>query len=597
MTPPPPVRDSGAPTVTTSETPRPAPMARANAGAPRLQMGDQLVSTGRITQAQLEQALIEQRSAGNSKLLGEVLVEMGFVTESEVMECLASSYGVPFARITPRLADPKIIDILPREFIDSHTVLPMFCVDGTLTIAVAEPANLFLIEEVERLSGKKAQIVASTAAEIRSTLQAYLPSAHVFVIDDIYADVDVKEFSHVEQQALEISAIQEMSGQSPVVKLVNYLLYQAIQDRASDIHIEPGDHRARVRFRVDGRLIVKLSPPYQLMPAVASRIKIMAGMDISERRVPQDGDIHVAIDSRPVDLRVSTMPGKFGEKVVIRIIDNRSSVVSIEKMGMQADMIEQWRMLINLPNGMVLVTGPTGSGKSTTLYSAISEIASDDINISTVENPVEAQLQGINQFQVNEKAGFSFAGALRSLLRQDPDVLMVGEIRDLETATIATQAALTGHLVLSTLHTNDAISAVTRLTNMGVEPFLVAAMLRGVLAQRLVRKICPHCKDSVKPEATTREMLMTALGVEVIELFRGPGCARCRGTGYAGRLGIFELFVPDELMLEKIAAGVTLQTLRAMAAAAAHAGLREDGLRKAVSGITTVDEVIRASSI
>lgn len=563
----------------------------------RLQLGDYLVQRGRITPAQLEQALAEQKQHGNAKLLGEVLVELGFVTESEVMECLARSYGVPFARVTPRLADPRIIDTLPREFIDTHCVLPMFCVDDTLTVAVCEPANLFLIEEIQRLSGKKPQIVASTAAEIRATLQAYLPSANVFVIDDIYADVDVKEFSKVEQQALELSAIQEMSGQSPVVKLVNYLLYQAIQDRASDVHIEPGDHRARVRFRIDGRLVAKLNPPYQMMPAVASRVKIMAGMDISERRAPQDGDIHVAIDSRPVDLRVSTMPGKFGEKVVIRIIDNRNSVVSIEKMGMNPEMLDTWRRLINMPNGMVLVTGPTGSGKSTTLYSAISEIASDEINISTVENPVEAQLPGINQFQVNEKAGFTFPGALRSLLRQDPDVLMVGEIRDLETATIATQAALTGHLVLSTLHTNDAISAVTRLTNMGVEPFLVAAMLRGVLAQRLVRKICPHCKDSIKPDDATKELLRTALGAECNELFKGEGCSRCRGSGYAGRLGIFELFVPNEPVLEKIAAGVTLQVLRTMAATTAHRTLREDGLFKAVSGITTVDEVVRASSI
>ncbi len=575
----------------------PAPSVSGQPNAARLQLGDVLVQKGRITQAQLEQALAEQKQSGNSRLLGEVLVELGFVAEAEVMECLAGSYGVPFARVTPRLADPKAIEKLPRDFIDAHTVLPMFCVDKTLTVAVCEPANLFLIEEIERLSGCKTQIVASTSADIRATLQAYLPSANVFVIDEIYADVDVKEFANVESQAMELSAIQEMSGQSPVVKLVNFLLYQAIQDRASDIHIEPGDHRARVRFRIDGRLVPKLNPPYQMMPAVASRIKIMAGMDISERRVPQDGDIHVAIDSRPIDLRVSTMPGKFGEKVVIRIIDNRNSVVSIEKMGMTGEMLDSWRRLINLPNGMVLVTGPTGSGKSTTLYSAISEIASDEINISTVENPVEAQLPGINQFQVNEKAGFSFPGALRALLRQDPDVLMVGEIRDLETATIATQAALTGHLVLSTLHTNDSISAVTRLTNMGVESFLVAAMLRGVLAQRLVRKICPHCKESVKPDDATRELLRTALGADCNELFKGEGCSRCRGTGYAGRLGIFELFVPTEEMLERIASGVTLQVLRTMAATAAQRLLREDGLAKAVVGVTTVDEVIRASSV
>ena len=566
------------------------------AGA-RFQLGDLLLERKRITAAQLEEALAAQREKGRGgKLLGEVLVELGFVSEGEVMECLATSYGVPYARITPRLADPRAIDKLPREFVDAHNVLPMFCIDGTITVAVSEPANLFLIEEIERLSGKKVQVVAATAADIRTTLQAYLPSANVFVIDDIYADVDVKEFSGVEPQALEIGAVEELSGQSPVVKLVNYLLYQAIQDRASDIHIEPGDHRARVRFRVDGRLVSKINPPYQMLPAVASRIKIMAGMDISERRVPQDGDIHVAIDARPVDLRVSTMPGKFGEKVVIRVIDNRGSMLTIEKMGMVPDMVERWRGIITMANGMVLVTGPTGSGKSTTLYSALNEIASDEINISTVENPVEAQLQNVNQFQVNEKAGFTFAGALRALLRQDPDVLMVGEVRDLETATIATQAALTGHLVLSTLHTNDAISAVTRLTNMGVEPFLVAAMLRGILAQRLVRKICPHCKESYQPEELIQELVKAALGQDVTELFKGSGCARCRGTGYAGRLGIFELFIPNEMVLEKIAAGVTLQVLRTMAMTTAHRTLREDGLQKAVSGLTSIDEVIRATA-
>jgi type IV pilus assembly protein PilB len=350
-----------------------------------------------------------------------------------------------------------------------------------------------------------------------------------------------------------------------------------------------------VRFRVDGRLIPKLNPPYQMHPAVVSRIKIMANMDISERRVPQDGDLHVVIDGRPIDLRVSTMPGKHGEKVVIRIIDNRNAIVSIEKLGMGQEIIARWKEIIDSPNGMVLVTGPTGSGKSTTLYSALSAIASDDMNISTVENPVEAQLTGINQFQVNEKAGFTFPKALRALLRQDPDILMVGEIRDLETATVATQAALTGHLVFSTLHTNDALSAVTRLVNMGVEPYLVAAMLRGVLAQRLVRKIGPHCRESVKPDETTRSTVEQYVG-PVTELHRGQGCTRCRGTGYAGRLGVYELFVPDETVLQKIAAGCNLQDLRTIVAAGGHKTLRDDGLHKAVAGLTTVEEVLRATA-
>lgn len=561
----------------------------------RLQLGDMLIAEGLLTPEQLKQALEQQKSGSHSKLLGEVLVELGFVTEHKVMEFLARSYGVPFARISPRVADPRAIENLPREFIDTQGVLPLFCVDSVLTVAVSEPANLFLVEEMERLSGRKVQIVASTAADIRTTLQAYLPSANVFVIDEIYDDVDVHQLAGVEAQALDLGALEEISGQSPVVKLVNYVLYQAIQDRASDIHIEPDDHRCRVRFRVDGRLIPKLNPPYQMHPAVVSRIKIMANMDISERRVPQDGDLHVVIDGRPIDLRVSTMPGKFGEKVVIRIIDNRNAIVSIEKLGMGQEIIARWKEIIDSPNGMVLVTGPTGSGKSTTLYSALAAIASDDMNISTVENPVEAQLPGVNQFQVNEKAGFTFPKALRALLRQDPDILMVGEIRDLETATVATQAALTGHLVFSTLHTNDALSAVTRLVNMGVEPYLVAAMLRGVLAQRLVRKICPHCREAVKPDESTRTTVEQHVGA-VTELHRGQGCTRCRGTGYAGRLGIYELFVPDEVMLQRIAAGCNLQDLRTLAAAGGHKTLRDDGLQKAVAGLTTVEEVLRATA-
>ncbi len=559
------------------------------------QLGDALLASGVLTQQQLRQALEEQSSAGHSKLLGQVLIELGFVTEAQVMEALARSYGVPFARITPRLADPRMIDKLPREFVDGHGVLPLFCVDDVLTVAVSEPANLFLVEEIERISGKRVQIVASTAQDIRGTLQAYLPSANVFVIDEIYEDVDIREFTAGESNSLDLGDIEEMSGQSPVIKLVNYVIYQAIHDRASDIHIEPDDHRSRVRYRIDGRLVTKLAPPYQMHPALASRVKIMAGMDISERRVPQDGDVHVAIDGRPIDLRVSTMPGKFGEKVVIRIIDNRSTLIPIEKMGMSQSMSEQWRKLIRHPNGMVLVTGPTGSGKSTTLYSAINEINSEEINISTVENPVEAQIPNVNQFQVNDKAGFTFARALRSLLRQDPDVLMVGEIRDLETATIATQAALTGHLIFSTLHTNDALSAVTRLVNMGVEPFLVSAMLRGVLAQRLVRKICPHCKEPVTPDRAVMSMIEHHFK-EPPQLFHGTGCSRCRATGYAGRVGVYEMFLPDESTLEHIAANKPLQELRAHLSALGHRTLVDDGFEKAASGVTTIQEVMRVAT-
>ena len=562
------------------------------ASGPRVQLGDLLIQRGAITQRQLAEALEEQRRTGGRQLLGEVLVSLRFVTEEQVVEALASAYGVPFARLTPRIADPRVTDRLPREFIDAHTVLPLFLVDNVITVAVAEPANLFIVEEIERLSGCRAQVVACTPRDIRATLQAHLPSANVFVIDDIYDDVD-SSFSVVDQKVADLSNIEEIAGQSPVIKLVNYVLYHAVQDRASDIHIERDDVSSRVRFRIDGRLITKIEPPPAMHPAVVSRIKIMASMDISERRLPQDGDIHIVMDGRPIDMRVSTMPGKFGEKVVIRVIDNRNAIVSLEKLGLSHDLLAAWRRVTRASNGVVLVTGPTGSGKSTTLYSVLAELASDELNISTVENPVEAHLAGVNQFQVNDKAGFTFATALRSLLRQDPDILMVGEIRDAETAQIATQAALTGHLVFSTLHTNDALSASTRLINMGVEPYLVAAILRGVLAQRLVRKICPHCKEPHTPDPVTLESVSRALDGTTPELFRGAGCSRCRGKGYAGRIGVFELFVPNDSILQAIAANWSLQEITAAVERQGHRTLRDDGVSKALAGQTTIEEIIR----
>ncbi|MCK4873657.1 MAG: Flp pilus assembly complex ATPase component TadA [Phycisphaerales bacterium] len=560
------------------------------------QLGEMLVERELISEDQLQQALEEQRSRSKRKLLGELLVELNLVTEEQIIETVAVSYGVPYVKLNPRLADPRVTELLPKEFIEEHAVLPLFRVEGVLTIAVCELENLFLIEEVERLSGCKIQIVAAAESDIRSTSQSYLPDANVFVIDDIYEDVDDEDFSVVvEKQVTDLGDLELIAGQSPVVKLVNYIIYSAVQDRASDIHIEADDHRSRVRYRVDGGLFVKLTPPYQMHPAIVSRIKIMSKMDIAERRQPQDGDIHVRLDGRPIDLRVSTMPAKFGEKVVIRIIDNRNSIVPIEKIGFDEETLVKWREIISHANGVVIVSGPTGSGKSTTLYSVLSELSTDDLNVSTVENPVEANLPGINQFQTNTKAGFTFGAALRAMLRQDPDILMVGEIRDQETALIATQAALTGHLVFSTLHTNDAVSAVTRLINMGVEPFLVAAILRGVLAQRLVRKICPHCKESYEPEERTRAMLGLAED-ESIELFRGAGCSRCRGTGFAGRLGIFELFIPDDEMCEAISRNAHMHELKEIAVRQGFYSLREDGLAKARAGLTTVEEVFCVTS-
>ncbi len=562
---------------------------------PRLRLGEALVGKGLITREQLEDALVQQTQKGHKKLLGEVLVELNFVSEEQVMEMLAESYGLPFVTETAKIADPKIVELLPRDFLEEHHVLPLFLVRGMLTVAVAEPANLFLVEEIERLTGNEVQIVAATKAEISSSLQAYLPAANVFVVDDIYEDIDDADFSVIEKQVADLADLQEVAGRSPVVKLVNYLIYSAVQESASDIHIEPGNHRLRVRYRVDGKLYEKLAPPYQMHAAITSRIKIMSNLDISERRLPQDGDIHAMMEGRQIDLRVSTIPGKFGEKVVIRIIDHRSSIVSLDKLGFSPQMLEAWKHVVSQPNGIVLVTGPTGSGKSTTLYSVLALANSDELNISTVEDPIEATIAGINQSQVNERAGYTFSAALRALLRQDPDILMVGEIRDAETASTVTQAALTGHLAYSTLHTNDAPSAVTRLVNLGLEPYLVAATLRGVLGQRLVRKICPHCKKAYEPEAVIRETVENYCG-PVETLYQGEGCARCRGTGFAGRIGIFELMVPDEVLLAAIARGATLQELREILAKNGFVTLQADGMEKVKGGLTTVGEVFYVTS-
>ncbi len=562
----------------------------------RLQLGEMLIKRGYITPVQLQQALEHQSQKGHRKLIGEVLAELNFVTEAQVLEVLAEGYGVPFASHVARIADARILDVLPREFIEEHKVLPLFLVRGTLTVAVSEPANLFLIEEINRLTGYDVQIVASTMQEIESCLRSYLPSANVFVIDDIYEDIDDADFSVIEKQVTELADLEEVAGHGPVVKLVNYLIFTAVQEGASDVHIEPDDRRLRVRYRVDGRLYEKLSPPYKMHAAITSRIKIMSNLDISERRVPQDGDIHVMLEGRPIDLRVSTMPGKFGEKVAIRIIDTRATNLSLDKMGFSATMLEAWKNVVSQPNGVVLVTGPTGSGKSTTLYSVLNFLNREDTNISTVEDPIEANIPGINQSQVNERAGFNFANALRALLRQDPDVLMVGEVRDSETATIVTQAALTGHLVFSTLHTNDATSAVTRLVNIGIEPYLVAATLRAVLAQRLVRKICPHCKESYTPDAFTMAAVERCCG-SVESLFRGQGCSRCRATGFAGRIGIFELLIPNDDLLSEIARGATLHELREILQKQGHSSLRSDGMEKVKGGLTTAEEVFMVTSM
>jgi type IV pilus assembly protein PilB len=564
--------------------------------AARKPLGQLLLDKGVLRPEQLQRALDDQQRSGNKKLLGEILIEQRLVAEDQLAEVLAQSYGIPFAKVSPRLCDPKVIPIIARSFLEKHQVLPLFLVDNLLTVAVSEPTNVFLHEELERVSGKVVQLVAGTAKDIDATLKTYLPASQIFVIDEMLEEVRPEDFTMVEKVKEDISNLEAAAKDSPVVKLVNYCVYNAVKEGASDIHIEPDDGSLRVRYRIDGRLVERLRPPFQMAAAVASRIKIMAGLDIAERRLPQDGGIHVVMDKKPIDLRVSTMPGKSGEKVVIRVIDNDKASVNLEKLGFNYDTLKVFRKLVNQPNGILLVTGPTGSGKSTTLYACLQELSSEEDNICTVEDPVEYKLAGINQFQTNDKAGFTFAGALRALLRQDPDVIMIGEIRDQETARLATQAALTGHMVLSTLHTNDSIGAITRLFNLGIEPYLVGATVTGVLAQRLVRKICMACREPYTPPPNERVTMERILGGTVEQIYRARGCPKCKNLGYSGRIGIYELFVPDEKITEMIAANVPLNEIKDAARASGMKTLRDDGFEKVKAGVTTLEEIYRATT-
>jgi type IV pilus assembly protein PilB len=561
----------------------------------RKPLGQLLLSRGLIQSEQLDRALLEQSRTGNQKLLGEVFVDLHICSEDQIVESLAQAYGVPYARVSPKIADPKVISVLPKEFLEKHQVLPLYLVEGVLTVAVPEPANVFLLEEIERQSTHRVQVVAATATDIKSTLQAYLPNDKVFVIDDIIEEVKPEAFSLIEQTTAEVSGPEMAAGDSPVIKLVNYVIYNGVKELASDIHIEPGNEVLRIRYRIDGHLVEKLRPPFQMHTAVADRIKIMAGLNVGQRDLPQEGSIHVLLEKRPIDLRVITMPGKSGEKVVIRIVDNEKASLNLEKLGFGYDTLKAWRKLIHLPHGIVLVTGPGGCGKTTTLYSVLHELNREDRNICTVEDPIEYALAGVNQFQVNEKTGFTYPVALQSLLRQDPDTVMIGALRDGETAKLAAQAAMAGHLVLSALHTNDAPSAIMRLYNLGLEPYLVGATLAGVMSQRLVRKLCQNCKESYEPTLNERRQIEKISG-PVDRLFKPRGCSRCRELGFSGRIGIYELLVCDDAWIDRISGAATLNDLRDLSRRQGMRTLRADGIEKVKSGITTLEEVVRVTA-
>jgi len=556
-------------------------------------LGNVLIERGYLTLEKLQTALQYQQKSGRNKLLGEILIELELCTEEQVLEALAAEYGVPYARLEPRLADPKIVEMIPRDFIERNLVFPLFKIRNKLIVAVTEPSNLYLVDELHAATKLDIEIVASSSKDVRRMITT-LPDSKTFVIEDIIEDNEQGEVTLIESAVEDVGAVEEVAGQSPVIRLVNYIIYNAVKEGASDIHIEPAERCMRVRFRIDGKLYKSLEVPVHLVGPVTSRIKIMASLDISERRLPQDGCVNVRLDNRKIDLRVSTFPGSKGEKTVIRVLDTRNVSLNLRDLGFAEDILTAFQANIRVPNGIILATGPTGSGKSTTLYAALAEIASMENNVCTVEDPIEYRLPLINQFQVQEKVGLTFSKALRTLLRQDPDVIMVGEIRDEETARTAIQAALTGHLVLSTLHTNDAPSAITRLTNMGIEEYLIGAALNMVLAQRLVRRTCAKCRQPYEPPRTLRKTL-ERMGCDIDKFFRGPGCRHCRNTGYSGRVGLHELLIIDDALRDAIVAEASVAQLRKMAIQSGMITLDFDGFRKVREGLTTVEEVLQAA--
>lgn len=559
-----------------------------------VRMGDRMIERGYITAAQLSECLRLQKSSPGEKL-GQVLVRKGYASEPQVMECLASEYGLPFVHVSVESLPPKAEEILPLDFCKHYQVLVVEASDDEMTVATPDAANVFLMDELRRRTDRKVKLAVACASEIKKVLDEISASLTGFDLDELIEDLRDESVVVLEEtESEEPTDLTLMSGDSPIVRLMNYLICNAVKQGASDIHIEPGEKRMKIRYRIDGALFELMSPPQHMHAALISRLKIMSNLDISERRLPQDGRIRAVVQNRYLDFRINTLPTTSGEKAVIRILDNRSILIGLERLGFGPDHLTTFKNEIKRTNGIILVTGPTGSGKTTTLYSAILTMNSSEMNISTVEDPVEYYLGFANQVQVKERIGFTFATALRALLRQDPDIIMVGEIRDEETARISVQAALTGHLVLSTLHTNDAPSSITRLINIGIEPYLISAAVNAVFAQRLVRRICDNCKEEYTMSDDMRKAL-EGKNIFVEHPLRGKGCDECRNTGYRGRCGIYEMLLMDEPLRDLVATNPSLGAIRRHIRQKGMITLRDDGLRKVREGITSIEELMRVT--
>jgi len=550
------------------------------------QIADILLKKGIIDAGQLSEALKETNKTGFS--LERALEKLGFISEVEIAQILADSLGVPFMDLRDYLIDPEVIKLIPEVTAKKHKAVPLFKIGNNLTVAMADPLDITAIDDIRSKSKMEAiEPVLSTDGMIQKVIDQYygvIGNANDIVKglakDDKGKDHKAKPDSS--------GATEEIS----IIKLVNLIIAQAVKDRASDVHIEPEEDKVRIRYRIDGILQEIQNIPKHLQNPLASRIKVMAEMDIAETRNPQDGRIRLKMENRNLDIRVSSFPTVQGENLVLRILDKSAVLLGLAELGFSEKELVNFNKAIRQPNGIILVTGPTGSGKTTTLYSALSTINSIEKNIITIEDPVEYELPLIRQTQVNQKAGLTFAAGLRSILRQDPDIVMVGEIRDKETAEIAIRASLTGHLVFSTLHTNDAASALTRLIDMGIEPFLISSSIIAILAQRLVRVACPKCKEKYLP---TEEVLNDLKINEKVEFYRGKGCHFCKNTGFSGRIAIFELLLINEDIKNMITAKNSSSEIKKKAVASGMRTLFEDGLEKAKNGMTTVEEILRVT--
>ncbi len=563
-------------------------------------IGELLVKAGKISQEQLKGALTIQRDEGGR--LGTHLVKLGYIDDEELVEFLSQRYGVPAINLAEVEIDDSIIKIIPPDVSRKYTILPVSKAGAKLTIAMVDPTNVFAMDDIKFMTGYNVEPVVASDTSLRAAIDQYYGSTHSIELKKVMEDLADAEEADLEvleeEEDLDLAALEQQSEEAPVVRLVNIILTDAIKRGASDIHIEPYEREYRVRYRIDGLLYEMMRPPLKLKEAITSRLKIMAKLDIAEKRLPQDGRIKIktklAGRVKDLDYRVSVLPTIFGEKIVLRLLDKDNLMLDMTRLGFEPDSLRRFEQAIFRPYGMVLVTGPTGSGKTNTLYSALSRINTPETNIMTAEDPVEFNLVGVNQVQMKEQIGLNFAAALRSFLRQDPNIVLVGEIRDFETAEVAIKAAMTGHLVLSTLHTNDAPSSINRLMNMGIEPFLVASSVHLIAAQRLVRRICTGCKEPVSvPEQALANVGFTDRELAALKLFRGKGCERCSGTGYKGRVGLFEVMDVDEKVRDLILSGGSTNELRQQAVESGMLSLRSSGLQKIRDGVTTIEEVMR----